>query len=213
MHGEMRCRVGDCKTNFWYLLHRSPHVFNPRVEMRTAVLMSLIQGWRCLPIARFVDLLTDGMVFFCLSLNSGRTVQYKHNAQFLRLFGLHGDVNDAHRAGANRFQNKQTTTTNNNNTHNHHQQQSQSPSTTITITNNNNLNHHQQQQSQSPTTTITITNNNNSHNNQQQQSQSPTTTITMTITNSNNHFGSSSWLMLTRIYCGLGYLTFDIWCK
>ena len=47
---------------------------------------------------------------FCLILNSGRTVQYKHNAQSLRLFGLHGDVNDAHRAGANRLQ-----TTNKNN--------------------------------------------------------------------------------------------------
>ena len=34
--------------------------------------------------------------------NSGRTVQYKLNAQSLRLFGLHSDVNDAHRAGANR---------------------------------------------------------------------------------------------------------------
>ena len=36
-----------------------------------------------------------------------RTVQYKFNAQSLRLFGLHRDVNDAHRAGANRLQNKQ----------------------------------------------------------------------------------------------------------
>ena len=35
-----------------------------------------------------------------------RTVQYKLNAQSLRLFGLHSDVNDAHRAGANRLQNK-----------------------------------------------------------------------------------------------------------
>ena len=41
--------------------------------------------------------------------NSGRTVQYKLNAQSLRLFGLHSDVNDAHRAGANRLQNKQQT--------------------------------------------------------------------------------------------------------
>ena len=32
-----------------------------------------------------------------------RTVQYKLNAQSLRLFGLHRDVNDAHRAGANRL--------------------------------------------------------------------------------------------------------------
>ena len=38
--------------------------------------------------------------------NSSRTVQYKLNAQSLRLFGLHSDVNDAHRAGANRLQNK-----------------------------------------------------------------------------------------------------------
>ena len=92
-----RCDVrlpwfGDCKTNFWDFLHRSPHVFNPRV--------------RCRPVARFVDLLTDGMVDFCLSLNSGKTAQYKHNAQFLRHLGLHGDVNDAHRAGANRLKNK-----------------------------------------------------------------------------------------------------------
>ena len=36
-----------------------------------------------------------------------RTVQYKLNAQSLRLFGLHRDVNDAHRAGANRLKNKQ----------------------------------------------------------------------------------------------------------
>ena len=40
--------------------------------------------------------------------NSGRTVQYKLNAQSLRLFGLHSDLNDAHRAGANRLQNKTT---------------------------------------------------------------------------------------------------------
>ena len=35
-----------------------------------------------------------------------RTVQYKVNAQSLRLFGLHRDVNDAHRAGANHLQDK-----------------------------------------------------------------------------------------------------------
>ena len=70
--------------------------------------MSLIHGWRCRPVARFVDLLTDGNGCFCLSL-TGRTVQYKLNAQFLRLFGLHGDVIDAHRAGANRLQNKNKT--------------------------------------------------------------------------------------------------------
>ena len=34
------------------------------------------------------------------------TAQYKLNAQSLRLFGLHRDVNGAHRAGANRLQNK-----------------------------------------------------------------------------------------------------------
>ena len=38
-----------------------------------------------------------------------RTGQYKLNAQSLRLFGLHRDVNDAHRAGANRLQNKTKT--------------------------------------------------------------------------------------------------------
>ena len=35
-----------------------------------------------------------------------RTVQYKLNAQSLRLFGLHRDVNDAHRASATRLQHK-----------------------------------------------------------------------------------------------------------
>ena len=39
--------------------------------------------------------------------STDKTVQYKLNAQSLRLFGLHRDVNDAHRAGANRLQNKQ----------------------------------------------------------------------------------------------------------
>ena len=39
---------------------------------------------------------------------SGKTVQYKLNACSLRLFGLPSDVNDAHRAGANRLQHKQT---------------------------------------------------------------------------------------------------------
>ena len=39
---------------------------------------------------------------------SCRTVQYKLNAQSLRLFGLHSDVNDAHPAWANRLQNKTT---------------------------------------------------------------------------------------------------------
>ena len=38
--------------------------------------------------------------------NSGRTVQYKLSSQSLRPFGLQSDVNDAHRAGANRLQNK-----------------------------------------------------------------------------------------------------------
>ena len=37
------------------------------------------------------------------------TVQYKLNAQSLRLFGLHRDVNDAHRVGANRLKNKNKT--------------------------------------------------------------------------------------------------------
>ena len=37
--------------------------------------------------------------------STDRTVQFKLNAQSLCLFGLHRDVNDAHRAGANRLQN------------------------------------------------------------------------------------------------------------
>ena len=67
----------------------------------------LIQGWRCRHVARCVDLLPDRMVDLVFDpINSGRTAQYKHNVQFLRHFGLHGDVNDAHRDGANRLKNK-----------------------------------------------------------------------------------------------------------
>ena len=47
-----------------------------------------------------------------------RTVQYKLNAQSLRLFGLHRDVNEAHRAGANRLQ-KQTNIMNGSMVRNH----------------------------------------------------------------------------------------------
>ena len=46
------------------------------------------------------------MVDLFVFVNTDRTVQYKLNAQFLRLFGVHSDVNDAHRAGANRLKNK-----------------------------------------------------------------------------------------------------------
>ena len=61
-----------------------------------------------------VDLVFDPMhivnfvcfLFNSMSLNSGRAAQYTHNVEFLRHFGLHGDVNDAHRAGANRLKNK-----------------------------------------------------------------------------------------------------------
>ena len=42
-----------------------------------------------------------------LRTNSDSAEQYKLNAQSLRLFSVHDDVNDAHRAGANRLQNKQ----------------------------------------------------------------------------------------------------------
>ena len=39
--------------------------------------------------------------------STDRTIQYKLNAQsLLRFFGLHRDVNDSHRSGANRLQNK-----------------------------------------------------------------------------------------------------------
>ena len=57
-------------------------------------------------VVRTIDLLTDGMVDLFVFESTDRTVQYKLNAQSLRLFGLRSDVNDAHRAGANRLQNK-----------------------------------------------------------------------------------------------------------
>ena len=46
--------------------------------------------------------------------STDRTVQYKLNAQSLRLFGLQRYVNDGHRAGASRLRKKQQT-----NTHTH----------------------------------------------------------------------------------------------
>ena len=54
-------------------------------------------------VVRIIDLLTDGMVDLFVFVSTDRTVQYKLNAQFLRLFGVYSDVNDAHRAGANRL--------------------------------------------------------------------------------------------------------------
>ena len=51
---------------------------------------------------------TEGGTFDFQVENSGRTVPYKLNAQSLRLFGLHSDVNDAHRAGANRLKTNKT---------------------------------------------------------------------------------------------------------
>ena len=42
----------------------------------------------------------------CVRIQVGQ-YKYKLNAQFLRLFDVHSDVNDAHRAGANRLQTKQ----------------------------------------------------------------------------------------------------------
>ena len=59
-------------------------------------------------VARIIDQLTVGKVDLFVFESTGGTVQYKHNAQYLRLIGLHRDVNDAHRAGANRLRNKKT---------------------------------------------------------------------------------------------------------
>ena len=61
-------------------------------------------------VVRIIDLLTDGMVDLFLFVNTDRTLQFKLNAQFLRLFGVHSDVNDAHRAGANRLNKNKTKT-------------------------------------------------------------------------------------------------------
>ena len=76
-------------------------------------------------VVRSIDQFSDGKVDLLVLVSTGRTVQckllidvefeiqvgqykYKLDAQYLRLFGVHSDVNDAHRAGANRLQNKQT---------------------------------------------------------------------------------------------------------
>ena len=61
--------------------------------------------WRRRLVAGCVDLLTVRKVDLFVFESTGRTVQYKLNAQYLRLIGLHRDVNDAHRAGANRVRN------------------------------------------------------------------------------------------------------------
>ena len=59
-------------------------------------------------VVRIIDLLTDGKVDLFVFVSTDRTAQYKLNAQFLRLFGLHSDVKDAHRAGANRLKKNPT---------------------------------------------------------------------------------------------------------
>ena len=66
----------------------------------------LTEGMVDLFVARIIDLLTDGKVDLFVFESTGRTVQYKLNAQSLRLIGVHSDVNEAHRAGANRLKNK-----------------------------------------------------------------------------------------------------------
>ena len=68
----------------------------------------LTEGMVDLFVLRIIDLLTDVMVDLFVFVSTDRIVQFKLNAQSLRLFGLHSDVNDAYRAGANRFKNKQT---------------------------------------------------------------------------------------------------------
>ena len=93
MHGEMRCRT----SLGWRLQDK---LLGPSAPQSSCLQSKGEMSTRC-QICRSVDRWNGR---FCLSLSSGRTVQYKPNAQSLRLFGLHGDVNDAHRAGTNRFQ-------------------------------------------------------------------------------------------------------------
>ena len=99
------CEVGFCfvsdlgwrlQDKLRDLLHRSRHAFNPKGED-----VDLLPGG-------MVDLIFDTMhicLFDVRERNSGCAVQYKLSAQSLRLFNLDDDVNDAHRAGANRLQN------------------------------------------------------------------------------------------------------------
>ena len=82
------------------------------VSFCTAVLMPWIQGWRYRPVARRIGLLTDGIVDFCMFETQVVQHNTKLHAQFLRLFSLHDAVNDAHRASANRLQNKHIWITN-----------------------------------------------------------------------------------------------------
>ena len=107
VYGEMRCRISlavfdmgwrqqdKLRGELWSSMQ------NPCTE-RCDVELPWVGDCKTNQICQSVDRWNGR---FCLSLNSGRTVQYKHNAQSLRLFGLHDDVNDAHRAGANRLQN------------------------------------------------------------------------------------------------------------
>ena len=62
-------------------------------NMRGETFSSATETWQCGPSRNCTDTEKDS-----------RTVQYKLNAQSLSLFGLHRDVNDAHRASANRLQ-------------------------------------------------------------------------------------------------------------
>ena len=57
--------------------------------------------------SRLTDLFPTEVSSFDFQVEcTDRTVQYKLDAQSLPLFGLYRDVNDSHRAGANRLQNK-----------------------------------------------------------------------------------------------------------
>ena len=61
------------------------------------IIVLLTEGMVDLFVVRTIDLLTDGMVDLFIFASTDGAVQYELNAQFLRLFGVHSDVNDAHR--------------------------------------------------------------------------------------------------------------------
>ena len=94
------CYVRCCLSDAWSV--------NGSCNVGCCFVLGMVQYRYCgeLFVARIIDLLTDGMVDVFVFVSTERTVQYKLNAQFLRLFGVHSDVNDAHRAGANRLKNK-----------------------------------------------------------------------------------------------------------
>ena len=107
-------RVSGLGAAAWILLLRNEYGSFEKVSyggrvLRNASAMTVEREALRLGIEHLTVLFPTEVCSFDFQVEStDRKVQYQLNAQSLCLFGLHRDVNDAHRASANRLQTKKT---------------------------------------------------------------------------------------------------------